>query len=192
MLDNAQVLFEADLSNPAMPGWEWWDETHSVVTTDSGTLIFNKEPSGGTQILSQYGLKKNEACLALFQYTGNSDLTFQAVSGNWWDSTWRVWGISGLGTEAFSQLEQIYNSASFGLKKISEHWYYNLLWVKGETTFVTRVWDKDDPQVYKEKQLNMIDASNWADGRVWNCHISVNSGLLEMGSYQELRFNQTP
>jgi hypothetical protein len=192
MLDNAQVLFEADLSNPAMPGWEWSDETHSVVTTDSGTLIFNKEPSGGTQIRSQYGLKKNEACLALFQYTGNSDLTFQAVSGNWRDSTWRVWGISGLGTEAFSQLEQIYNSALFGLKKIPEHWYYNLLWVKGETTFVTRVWDKDDPQVYKEKQLNMIDASNWADGRVWNCHISVISGLLEMGSYQELRFNQIP
>jgi hypothetical protein len=191
MLDNAQVLFTADLSNPAMPGWEWWDDKHSAVTTERGTLIFNQNLSDGTQIHSQYGLRENEACLALFQYTGNSEFAFQAVSGNWWDSTWRTWGIGGAGTQIFYQLGQKNSSEAFGMFKVPDHWYYNLLWVKDSTTFVAAMWDRDNPKVYLETQLKMSDTSNW-DNRVWNCHLFVESGALEMGSYQELRFNQTP
>ena len=75
--------------------------------------------------------------------------------------------------------------------KVPDHWYYNLLWVKDSTTFVAAMWDRDNPKVYLEKQLKMSDTSNW-DNRVWNCHLFVESGALEMGSYQELRFTQTP
>lgn len=191
MLDHAQVLFTADLSNPTMPGWDWWDDRHAAVTTESGTLIFNKDSSGSAQIHSQYGLKENEACLALFLYSGNSEFTFSAVAGNWWDSTWRAWGIGGSGTQAFYQLGQNNISNSLGLKQQPDHWYYNLLWVKDPTTFVVRIWDKDNPEVYREKQFQKKDTSNWGN-RVWNCHLLVDGGELEMGSYQELRFNQTP
>ena len=37
----------------------------------------------------------------------------------------------------------------------------------------------------------MTDSNNWTD-RTWNCHLLINSGTLEMGSYKELRFNPTP
>ena len=190
MLDNAQVLFTADLSDPTMPGWDWWDDRHSAITTENGTLIFNKDPAGGAQLRSQYGLKENEACLALFKY-GGTYFSFQAVSGDWWDSTWRVWGIGRAGTDAFYQLGQDNSSVPLGLKKAPGHWYYNLLWVKGPTTFVVRIWDKDDPQSYMEKQVQISEPSKWTD-RVWNCHLFIESGTIEMGSYQELRFSQLP
>ena len=194
MLKSASILFEADLSDPTMPGWEWWDDTHSASATESGTIIFNKEQKGLTQIFSPYGLNKNEACLALFQYSGNQGITFSAMSGNWQDETWRLWGTGAGGMYSFYQLgHQGGNYESLGYM-LPGHWYYNLLWVKDQAIFVIGVWDKDNPEVYAEKVLKMSDlddAANWTD-RVWNCHLSVENGMLEMGSYQELRFNQTP
>lgn len=191
MLENALVLFTADLGNPAMPGWDWWDDKHAAVPTDGGTLIFNPNQSDGAQIHSQYGLKENEACLALFRYDDNSDFTISAVSGDWRDSTWRVWGIGGAGRQTYYQSGQSYVSEPLGFYRLPGHWYYNLLWVKAPTTFAARVWDRDNPQVYVERQFQMSDVPNWGN-RVWNCHLLVESGALEMESYQELRFNQMP
>ena len=192
MLDNARVLFTTNLSDPTMPGWDWWDDTHSANTTESGTIIFNKDQKGGTQIGSQYGLKENEGCLALFRSNDNSGFTFDGVSGDWQDSTWRAWGIGNSGTQTFYQLGYQNGSyESLGFSMLPGHWYYNLLWVKDQTTFVIRVWEKSHPEVYAEKKYIMSDTFRWAK-RAWNCHLSVESGTLEMGSYQELRFNQMP
>ena len=194
LLDNAYVLFNADLGNTAMPGWDWWDDKHSVVTTESGTLIFSENKTDGAQIHSQYGLHENEACLMLYRYSGDPDFIFAAVSGNWWDSTWRGWGINE-GTDKKLQANysqgQSSNYYSLGLQGVPDRWYYLLLWVKDSTNFFVRVWEKDNPLAFGERQFDMSDTSNWSD-RVWNCHLLINSGALEIGSYQELRLNHMP
>lgn len=194
LLDNAQLLFTADLRNPAMSGWDWWDEKHSVVASESGTLIFNENKIDGAQIHSQYGLQENEACLMLYRYGGDPDFIFTAVYGNWWDATWRSWGIN-QGADNYLQANdsqgQDSNYYSLGLRGVPDRWYYLLLWVKDSSTFFVRVWEKDNPLAFGERQFNMSDTSNWSD-REWNCHLLINSGTLEMGSYQELRFKQMP
>ena len=199
MLDNARVLFASDMNDPTLPGWDWWDDKHAVITTENGTLMFNKNQSDGAQIHSQYGLKENEACLALFRYTGDPDFVFEAVNGNWWDDTWRAWGMNegtdgsmpGKHLQSFYSLGQRSNYTSLGLRDVPDRWYYLLLWVQNPTTFLVRAWEKDNPEVFVERQLKMTDSGNWTD-RSWNCHLLINSGTLEMGSYKELRFSQTP
>jgi len=202
MLGQAKVLFTANLDDKTLPGWDptWTSASDlSKVSGGNGTLIFNGDMSNGVQIQSPYGLRQNEACLALIRYSGDPDFAFSAVSGEWENSTWRAWGINegtdstmpGKHLQWFYSRGQSGNYFSFGLHDVPDRWYYLLLWAADPPNFIVRVWEKDNPDVFYQKPLNLINAASWAR-RAWHCHLIINSGKVEMGSYQELRFNQAP
>lgn len=161
------------------------------ISNKNGILTLNKNKTNGIGLVSMHSLRLNEACLGLFHYNGDTGFTFSAQSGEWQNSTLRGWGTGGLGLYSFYQLGQQEPHYIDLENLLPGHWYYNLLWFKDQTTFVVRVWEKDNPKIYAEKIYIMNDPFKWAK-RAWTCSISVSSGTYEIGSYQELRFDQTP
>lgn len=194
LLTNAQILFDANTNNVALPGWQSPSGDPNI-KSQNGHLFFTGIQSNGPQIRSEYGLKVGEACLMLFQYSGNDpDFSFKATAGSWPD-TWREWGMNeGTDGSLPGKHMQIFYADSYsalGLRDIANRWYYVMLWIEGNTTFRVAAWEKDNPKAYAEKQLQLTDTENYGNRR-WQCDLLVNNGTVEMSSYQELKLTQSP
>ncbi len=197
MLASAQILFNANMNDVTLTGWQGQSSGIPPTATQNGTLIFTPN---SPQIHSDYALKENEACLMLFRYGGDDPgFQFTAISGNWPD-TWKNWGINEGTDDTMPAKHFQFNYTigenngtyeSLGLRDAANLWYYVMLWVEGNTTFHIAVWEKDNPTVFAEHQLQFTDTTSWGNRR-WQCNLLVTGGTIEMGSYQEVRLTQSP
>ncbi len=197
MIDSAQVSFKDNFDNPLFPGWLRWGGDSSTLYIQNGTAFF----LSGAQLHRNHGLQENEACLVGLTFSRDGGFML-ARTPEGYDSNWRAWGLlynpdnqsdnrmqdyfqEGIGESAINIYEP------FGLQGKPDTSYNVLLWVNGPANFTLRVWDKDNPGVFGEKQFQMSDSENWA-GRKWYCNLLVNSGTVQVSSYSELRFAQSP
>jgi len=146
---------------------------------------------------SSFGLRENEALEGLVQYSHGADFQFKATTQVWPSPDFRDWGVE-QGSDG-SLLAICDQGPTSGLKRIStdvlspslaaDHWYYIVLWVRSSTEFTARVWDKDDPGVFAEKDWHMT--ADWA-GRKWYLQMFATAGTVEMDQYWELRLAPQP
>ncbi|MBI5351497.1 MAG: hypothetical protein HZB50_02535 [Chloroflexi bacterium] len=191
LLDTSKVFFDLDLSDPNLPGMDWWGGDRSTLQYQNGSLIL--DGAVGPQLHSPYGLKKGEACLALLRFSGTQDFQFKAMTENWNEPTGASWGIAS-GPGSFYQVAQgdFHGTPFAGLSLSEDHWYYFMLWVNDSATFTARIWKKENPNTFGEKIFHMDDKGSMWSSRHWYCDILVNAGKVEMASYKELKIIQMP
>jgi serine/threonine protein kinase len=71
---------------------------------------------------------------------------------------------------------------------VPNHWYYGLVETKPKGEFYLKVWDKNNPSLFREKDIQM--GNNW-DNETWYGSITTNGnnlGKIEIDSFQELQF----
>jgi hypothetical protein len=196
-VDSAQILFQADLNNPQMPGWDIWGGDSSNLYTENNKIYLLSQSGNGPQLHSQYGLQEDEACLILIKYSNETEFQLTAVAGSVFDSTWRSWGISRNPGISFpdGRVQAVYSigidesswhGQTFGIQDKSDNWFYVLLWVRGPSSFYTRMWEKDHVEVFADKQFRMDNSQNWS-GRRWSCTLLNINGLIEVSEFKILR-----
>jgi hypothetical protein len=206
LLDNAQVIYSNDFSNPLLPGWGVSGDIYHLYVKDH-TIFFSD-----AQILRNYGLQVSEAARMLIRFNSDTHFTIQVWSKNYNDLNHRNWGL-GLNPDVDScdrLMDVFYEGANDSPDQITiweamgmmvpepDVWYYVLLWVRGPSQFYVRIWEQDHPEVFADRQFDMIDSANWINRR-WEPHIyvddgnlSTNEALLEMKNYTELSMPNVP
>jgi hypothetical protein len=203
ILDRAQVLATDEFSNPLFPGWaRMGGDVTNLYVKDGSAFFVGTDPNAGAQLWRIYGLKVGEASRMRVLFDSRTGYTISAWAGNWSDSTGRNWGMGvnadmdpcgrlqnflaeGRGDTGVTVYEAI------GMEPKPEVWYHVLLWVRGPSQFYVRISEQDNPDVFAERQFEMVDSENWID-RTWQTAILVGSGTLEVKNYTELIMPQTP
>lgn len=191
ILASAQVTFEDKFDNTLFPGWLMWGGDSSTLYAQNGTAFF----LSGAQLHRNHGLGENEACLFTLNFSSDGGFMLAGTPESY-GPDWRAWGLinnpdlqSGGRMQDYFQ-EGIGESSiniykPFSLQGQADILYNVLLWVKGPASFTVRVWEKDNPNVFGEKNFQMTDSENWA-GRKWHCNLLVDSGMVQVSDYSEI------
>ncbi|MFM8424171.1 MAG: hypothetical protein ACKOBL_03245, partial [Chloroflexota bacterium] len=191
MIDNAKILFDLNMTDTNLTGMDWWGADRATLQHLNGSLVFIGALNA-PQLHSQYGLKVNEACIALVRFTEPQDFQYKAIAGNWDDADSATWGLaSGIVSYYHEAQNNFVTQPMAGYVLDEDRWYFAMLWVNGPTTFTVRLWEKENPEVFTDRTFIMNDNMYWTDRR-WNCVLLVNNGTVEMSSYREIRFIPTP
>lgn len=192
MIDNAKILFDMDMTDTNLTGMDWWGADRATLQHLNGSLVFTGAPNA-PQLHSQYGLKINEACIALLRFNGPQDFQFKSIAGNWSDADSATWGVASGVVSFYHEAQNNFVTQSMaGYTLDEDRWYFAMLWVNGPTTFTVRLWEQDNPEVFVDRVFVMNEDSVFWKDRRWNCVLLVNNGTVEMSSYREIRFIPTP
>jgi serine/threonine protein kinase len=187
VVSDALVTFEDTFGNSSLAGWYAKDD----VVVDDGVVHINGN-SRWPNLIGRRQLHEGEASLVSFKYSEETENFFITLeSGEWNDSNHRQWGFYLDPNNRFStslmtgQYQYGGDSLRGNLDPSPNRWYFALLRIEGPTEFSLRVWEKDNPDKYREFYYQMDN--NWKD-KTWHAVMGADSGILQLDSYQELKY----
>ena len=205
ILDHAQLIAQDNFTNPYFPGWTAWrpdgDITNPSIKDRIVNFISSSDPHGRTLTRNDQ-LYVGQAVQVQVQYKGGTNFMVDMHNGEMNSSNFRDWGyaFSPQGDQCsqvnYRFLEGMGNSQAsvsepLGISYVPDRWYTLLLWIKGQSDFVVRIWEKDNPNIFAEKELHMLDPEAWT-GWGWNFAIYIDYGALSMTGFKEIKISPTP
>jgi hypothetical protein len=185
---NAQVTYQTGFDDTVDYLRNW--QQHDTVNIANGHLIVEGKNSGTKHTTA---LGEGEAILALFRYSLGTDANIVLRDELGWAD--KHIGIKP-GFAPSLKISLGYDDEWLGGQQLdgdlnfaADHWYYVLIEIRGGGEFYIKVWDKDNPDLYREKLLQMGD--QWEDPS-WYGNITTNQyndGKVEIDFYQELQLS---
>lgn len=185
---DAQVTYQTGFDDIVDYLRNW--QQHDTVNIANGYLIVEGKSSGTKH---KTPLSEGEAILALFRYSHGTDANIVLTD--------RLdWGDKYIGVKpGFAPSLKIslgYDDEWLGGQQLdgslnfaADHWYYVLIEIRDGGQFYIKVWDKHNPDLYREKSLQM--GTQWEDPS-WYSNITTNQyndGKIEIDFYQELQLS---
>jgi hypothetical protein len=164
-----------------------WQQ-HDTVNIANSYLIVEEKGSGAKHTKA---LGEGDGIVALFRYSSGTDANI--VLCDELGSANKYIGIKP-GFAPSLKISLGYDGEWLGGQQLdgnldfeADHWYYVLIEIRDSGQFYIKVWDKDEPDLYREKLLQM--GTQWEDPS-WYGRITTNQyneGKVEIDSYQEFQ-----